>query len=331
METEAAPERMTGPSQATQLGRAPSYSPFAIATPSPLLSQPSSPPHSQNPYAYDPYWVATQLVTDPRRLGKPGSGLSDDQLSDVFCILHPATLPACRAASLIRIETPENTIDTYSNVNIREKNSSEDAFNSTQLAQDGLESCDIALRLTCRLKDPMGGFQFGRNATRCDFVLGKNEISRRISNIHFRIYINEFGIIMLEDQSTNGTAIDGTLLRGKEKENGRQFRHTLSKGSVITLTMTPPEEDYRFVVRIPHREVDADVKFQKNLTEHFLRRGIQRPTAAGGIMRRTPVSQRLDPRVILLIFDSLISFPKPSKLSPKWPNLIPLSHLLEEQ
>ena len=198
------------PSQPTQPGIALSSSPLAFF-PS-LLSQPNSPPSAQNPYAYDPYWVATQLVTDPRRLGQPGSGLSDDQLSDVFCILHPATLPACRAAAYIHSETPENTIRTDHNVKIREKNTSEDVINSSQLAEDGLVSCDIALRLSANLKDTMGGFQFGRNATRCDFVLGKNEASRRISNIHFRIYINEYGVIMLEDQSTNGTAIDGTLL-----------------------------------------------------------------------------------------------------------------------
>ncbi|KAL5329687.1 hypothetical protein ACEPPN_003202 [Leptodophora sp. 'Broadleaf-Isolate-01'] len=293
METEEATEKATDPSQPTQPGTALSSTPFAFALSSSSLSQLSSPPHAQNTYAYDPYWVATQLVTDPRRLGQPGSGLSDDQLADVFCILHPATLPACRAAALIHEETPENTIRTDNNVRIWEKNSTEDEINSSQLAEDGLVSCDIALRLTCRLKDPMGGFQFGRNGTRCDFVLGRNEASRRISNIHFRIYINEYGTIMLEDQSTNGTAIDGTLLRGKEKENGREFRHTLSQGSVITLTMTPPEEDYRFVVRIPLREGDSNDKFQQNLTAYFLRmsnfRAKVAPSAGpGGIPKRDP-------------------------------------------
>ncbi|KAK0107536.1 hypothetical protein ONS96_003343 [Cadophora gregata f. sp. sojae] len=242
-----------------------------------------------------PTQPATQLVTDPRRLGQPGSGLSNDQLSDIFCILHPATLPACRAAALIHEEAPENTIATDHHVKIREKSSSEDVINSSQLAEDGLESCDIILRLSANLKDPMGGFQFGRNATRCDFVIGKNEVSRRISNIHFRIYINEYGIIMLEDQSTNGTAIDGTLLRGKEKENGHKFRHTLSQGAVITLTMTPPEEDYRFVVRIPYREGDIEDKYQQNLTVFFLKMNNLRARhaariAAGGGARRDPLN-----------------------------------------
>ncbi|KAL2070886.1 hypothetical protein VTL71DRAFT_13912 [Oculimacula yallundae] len=224
-----------------------------------------------------PTQPATQLVTDPRRLGQRGSGLSDDQLADIFCILHPATFPACHAAALIHESNPKNTIVTDHHVKIRERGSSEDEDNSTKLAEDGFVSCDIALRLTCKLQDPMGGFQFGRNPSRCDFLLGRYEASRRVSNIHFRIYINEYGSLMLEDQSTNGTAVDGTLLRGKEKENGHIYRHTLSQGSIITLTMTPPEEDYRFVVRIPQRSPENEIMFQQNLTDYFLRMSNFRP------------------------------------------------------
>jgi len=76
---------------------------------------------------------------------------------------------------------------------------------------------------------------------------------------------------VVEDQSTNGTAVDGALLRGKEKENGKDYRHTLEQGSIIHLTMTPPEEDYRFIVRIPQRDEISENAYQQNLTAFFLR------------------------------------------------------------
>jgi hypothetical protein len=157
-------------------------------------------------------------------------------------------------------------------VKIRESNNNdEDNIGTFELAAQGLISRDIALRLSADLKDPLGGYRFGRNSQRCDYVIGKDEEVKRISNVHFRIYINEHGTIMLEDQSTNGTAVDGVMLRAKEKENGMDYRHTLEQGSIITLTMTPPEEDYRFFVRIPQRDGEYNLTYQRNLTAYFLR------------------------------------------------------------
>ncbi|KAK2629437.1 hypothetical protein QTJ16_000257 [Diplocarpon rosae] len=241
-----------------------------------------------------PTQPATQIVTDPRRLGLPGPGLSSEQLADLCCILHPSGRPACLAAAYIREERPEYTITTANNVNIREKHSAQDNYTfAEEFAAEGLVACDLALCLSAPLKDPVGGFQFGRNASRCDFVLGRNDESKRISNIHFRIYINEYGIMMLEDQSTNGTAVDGVLLRGKEKENGLQYRHTLSNGSVIKLTMTPPEQDYQFTVRLPQRDALTDKEYEKNLTAFFFRNANLRAqyearVVAAGIKRQPP-------------------------------------------
>jgi predicted component of type VI protein secretion system len=166
---------------------------------------------------------------------------------------------------------------------------------ASELEKQGLVPRDIALRLSTDLKDPIGGFHFGRNKQRCDIVIGQNDNSRRISNVHFRIYINEHRVLMLEDQSTNGTAVDGTLLRGKEKENGRDWRHTLEQGSVIVLTMTPPEEDYRFIVRIPQRDHESENVYQQNLNAFFLRmtntqlENETRAAAANGTAKRQPV------------------------------------------
>jgi hypothetical protein len=226
--------------------------------------------HEDESYAYE--LIATQQVIDPRRLGQANSGLNSEDLADIFCILHPASLPAHKAAALIHELTPQHTISTQDGVKIRERNSdSENDPGTFELAAQGLTSCDIVLRLSANLKDTSGGYRFGRNKQLCDFVLGRIDEVKRVSNIHFRIYINEYGIIMLEDQSTNGTAVDGTLLRGKDKENGRDYRHTLEQGSFIVLTMTPPESDFRFIVRIPQRDEESEMAYRQNLTNYFHR------------------------------------------------------------
>jgi predicted component of type VI protein secretion system len=168
------------------------------------------------------------------------------------------------------------------------------------LDAEGIMPCDIALRLSSTLKDPPSGFVFGRNKGRCDVVIGEHQVSKRISNVHFRIYINEYGVIMLEDQSTNGTAVDGTLLRGKDKENGKDYRHTLEQGSIITLTMTPPEIDYRFVVRIPQRDDNADEAYQCNLTAYFLRMNTVKINATGG--KTAPENGKAEPVSSVLTF-----------------------------
>jgi hypothetical protein len=316
--------------EATQPGNS-SYS-FAhqpLASESQMLRL-SPTPHNSTTYPLS--FTATQIVVDPRRLGQGNSGLNEEDLADICCILHPASLPAYRAAALIHDATPEHTISFDSDVKIREKENHIDTF---ELAAQGLKSCDIALRLSADLKDPMGGFHFGRNATRCDFVIGNNDLSKRISNIHFRIYINEYGIIMLEDQSTNGTAVDGALLRGKEKENGKDYRHTLEQGSIIHLTMTPPEEDYRFIVRIPQRDEISENAYQQNLTAFFLRmnnvrlENEARVAVKGGATKKDPVSISFQP-LRNTDFSQLNLFPTPGQATPNQSALSSMGKYVKE-
>jgi hypothetical protein len=102
---------------------------------------------------------------------------------------------------------------------------------------------------------------------------------------------------MLEDLSTNGTAVDGFLLRCKEKENGKDYIHTLEQGSIIVLAMPPPEDDYRFIVRIPQRDQESENAYQQNLTAFFLRMTNVRAenkalaAATGGGSKRDPVRE----------------------------------------
>lgn len=174
----------------------------------------------------------------------------------------------------IHANTPQHTISADNTSKDRPKAEGphpEGVDNDT--ANGGPEdfvSCDIALRLSANLKSNEGGFLFGRNTSRCDIVIGRDDQIKRVSNVHFRIYINEYGIIMLEDRSTNGTLVDGHCLCIKDKENGPNQR-ILELGSIVCLVMTPPEADFRFIVRIPQRDDEAEHLYQKNLTNYFCR------------------------------------------------------------
>lgn len=221
--------------------------------------------------------LATQLVMDPRRLGEYDSDLSDEDQGDVLCIFHPASLSALHVASRIAETAPEHTI-SRAEIPLRirgvEPGQQIVSPDTMTLAENGLVTRDLALRLSANLKDPLAGYTFGRNEQRCDFVINyaTTDGAKRISNIHFRVWLTEAGVIMLEDQSTNGTWVEGKHLRSKNKENGGMFRHTLTHGTLIKLQMIPgQDDDIQFVVRIPKREGPFDEIYDKNVAEYFAR------------------------------------------------------------
>lgn len=128
----------------------------------------------------------------------------------------------------------------------------------------------IVLRLSAQCKDPLLGFTFGRNQSRCDIYFG-NDPLRRLSNIHFRIFYNEYGSLMIEDSSMNGTVVDGLALRGKPKPGDKKLsrQRTLVPGSQVQILMAHRDDDLHFVVQIPRREGDYEEAFRKNLTRHM--------------------------------------------------------------
>ena len=166
-------------------------------------------------------------MMDPRRLGEHDSDLSEEDQGDVLCILHPASPSAMAVASRIVESAPQHTI-SRAQMPIRVLGADDDQPivqpNTMELAEQGLVTRDLALRLSAELKDPLAGFTFGRNEQRCDFVFNyaTTDGAKRISNIHFRIWLSEAGIIMLEDQSTNGTWVEGKHLRSKNRESNPQ-------------------------------------------------------------------------------------------------------------
>lgn len=120
----------------------------------------------------------------------------------------------------------------------------------------------IALRFSSQVKDPTKGFTFGRHAGACDICL-RNDPHRRLSKIHFRIYLNEWGVLMIEDTSTNGTVVDQTLLKRKDSPSA-EVRRTLESGSKIKILMHEPGRDIVFLVRIPIREGAHEEAYKRN-------------------------------------------------------------------
>lgn len=136
---------------------------------------------------------------------------------------------------------------------------------SFDLAANGLHSYDLVLRFSQPSKDGKPGFTFGRSWSKCDFGLytDHNEGKPRISNLHFRIFMNESGVLMLEDYSTNGTVVDSRLQR---KIDGVPTKRTLQNGSIITFMKPRSGADViKFIVRIPTREGLEEDRYDEQL------------------------------------------------------------------
>lgn len=132
----------------------------------------------------------------------------------------------------------------------------------------------LMLRLSSKMKNPAAGFSFGRNSTRCDVVFS-NDPMHRISNVHFRIYVNEHGTVMLQDQSTNGTCVDDTLLAARGRPTVEQ-RRVLNSGTRIRLCLHEEMYDITFRVRIPHREGNYEAAYLAKVNNYFARHNVPR-------------------------------------------------------
>ncbi|KAJ8129198.1 hypothetical protein O1611_g4434 [Lasiodiplodia mahajangana] len=217
---------------------------------------------------------ATQNAFDPRRVGQQNSGFSDQDISDIICLLYPLSEPASREVQNIA-SSPEyahHIAGRYSADAIESDLSREDdarEFGRTR----GIGDHALVLRLSSTLKDPRLGFTFGRNRERCDICFTIDP-GKRLSNIHFRIYVNSYGSVLLEDQSTNGTVVDNKLLRRGQDTNTveRTYkRRTLESGSTIKIVMHENKWDLLFLVRIPRREGDYEDAYMRNVTPYLLR------------------------------------------------------------
>ncbi|PWY65370.1 protein kinase [Aspergillus sclerotioniger CBS 115572] len=211
---------------------------------------------------------STQPCTDPRRMGYNHSGLHDDDMTDIICILHPNSPAAHDAVAATARHRPQH---------ILQKDALEYECSDTA-------ALDFALRLSSNVYDANAGFCFGRNRARCDLLIADAN-SKRISNTHFRIYLTQDGIIMLEDTSTNGTIVDNCRLRKSQKEKSRM----LVNGSVIQVPNGEllGSEEVRFIVRLPSREGFV-MQYTENMLHYFEKIETQRAGAVRAKARATP-------------------------------------------
>ncbi|KAL9111317.1 MAG: hypothetical protein Q9227_004194 [Pyrenula ochraceoflavens] len=191
---------------------------------------------------------ATQPYQDPRRLGQHNSGqLSEQDLSDVICILHPMTTGAHDVVKLLADNSPQHV---FPNADLLG-----DSDIEASLVPDGQISRDVALRFSSQLKNKTMGFTFGRSITYSDIALVKDARERQLSNIHFRIFLNNDGILMLQDVSTNGTMIDNIHLKcnkSKKLTSAAGDTRMLHQGAMITVVARLSNE-IKFMVKSPPR------------------------------------------------------------------------------
>ncbi len=206
--------------------------------------------------------TATQTVVDPRRLGQQTSGYSDEDISDIICLLLPYSECARQEVKRIAAETSPHMVGREDVDGLALDYSLEDESRNFAGLHSDVGEHHIALRFSSQVKDPTKGFTFGRHAGDCDICL-RNDPHRRLSKIHFRIYLNEWGVLMIEDTSTNGTVVDQTLLKRKDSPSA-EVRRTLESGSKIKILMHEPGRDIVFLVRVPIREGAHEEAYKRN-------------------------------------------------------------------
>ncbi|KAK4201269.1 putative serine/threonine-protein kinase [Triangularia verruculosa] len=213
---------------------------------------------------------ATQTVVDPRRLGQQNSGFSDTDIADIICLLVPQSSAARREIRRLAIKTPEYTVGRDEALNLDVEGDGGDMMGGHDLPGTGAGEHHVALRFSAEIKNPVNGFTFGRNESRCDIVF-EDDPMRRLSNSHFRIYLNEHGVLMIEDMSTNGTVVDEQLLRRKG-EPPLDVKRTLRSGSNIKILMHEEQRDLKFRVWIPIRHGFSNEAYKRNLRTYIANR-----------------------------------------------------------
>jgi hypothetical protein len=222
----------------------------------------------------EPTQPATQQVLDPRRVGRNNSGLDEKDIADVLAILHPGSPGATKIVEdtadtrkhhvLLR-NSYDSFDDDFSDIEEQETIIIDKERQGKHHVANPKAGADLALRMSSvgSLKHPSLGYVFGRNGASSDIVFGQDS-GKRISNQHFRIYLNADAILMIEDMSTNGTIVDEVLLKNRDPRFNKV--RMLGSGSIICIQNSNDNEMIKFIVRIPSRVSHMD-RFQRNLRE----------------------------------------------------------------
>lgn len=226
----------------------------------------------------------------PRKDGF-NSMLSEQDESDIICILLPTSPAAHEAVELTANAAPQHILQNHGMSHIYEapdeqmttdtrpgdhSDDSEDL--NTQLPDPnqpklGDPTKDIALRFSSKVHNLGLGFTFGRNPARCDLLLSDNN-TNMISNRHFRIFMKNNGSLMIEDTSTNGTMIDDLVLRGPKANRlcpNPESQHTLCNGDTIELPLQAKDrvQSIRFSVKTPIRSELGLEKYNQNCVAYI--------------------------------------------------------------
>ncbi|KAL5372642.1 hypothetical protein DPSP01_013350 [Paraphaeosphaeria sporulosa] len=205
----------------------------------------------------------TQQVLDPRRVGEDNSGVGDHDSSDIILLLIAGSPAATRIVEQTALTRSYHVLfhDMESYVtNIEEQETIIIGEDGTPRGKTSVQRpADLALRFSSisHLKQKFSGFVFGRNANLVDIVFGQ-DTGKRISNQHFRIYLNAEGLAMIEDLSTNGTRVDNTVLKSKD-HRAEKTRVLTSNSEIIIANSANDNEMIRFHVRIPPRSSQAQI------------------------------------------------------------------------
>ena len=210
-------------------------------------------------------------MLDPRRLGRDNSGLDDNDSADIMLLLVAGSPAATRIVEQTAMTSEYHVLfhemGSYVS-NIEEQETIIIGDDGTcPISQQAFvqKPADIALRFSSlrHLKQKFSGFVFGRNASLVDIVFGQ-DAGKRISNQHFRIYLNMDGLVMLEDLSTNGTRVDNTVLKSKDPRC-EKTRVLTTNTEIIIANSAHDSEMIRFHVLIPPRSSPAQVRqFEEN-------------------------------------------------------------------
>lgn len=187
-------------------------------------------------------------------MGRNNSGLSAEDVADVMCILHPTTMAAFKLVAETAVRAPQHILQ---NANLGRHDSDvtpsmaeeQETFVLNDKASN--QALDLALRFSTKTIQPALGFVCGRNPELCDIAVN-GDAHKRVSNVHFAIYMNESGVLMLKDMSTNGTTVDGTMLKGKSDRHPKT--RMLSHGAIVAIVSHIDDEVLKFIVRLPSRD-----------------------------------------------------------------------------
>jgi hypothetical protein len=216
---------------------------------------------------------ATQPVLDPRRIGRDNSGLDEEDVADILCILTPGSTTAFNIVEKTAKRTPEHALfsNPYNSFDDQVTNIEEQETIIVNRHNVGSShtyaGADLALRMSSRLIDPSLGFVFGRNWKASDIVFSQDS-GKRTSNQHFRIFLNSDAILMIEDMSTNGLAVDNLYLRCRDPNSPKACM--LGPNSIICISNSVDTELIKFSVRIPSRVSHLD-RYEENVRDFLTR------------------------------------------------------------